>query len=206
MKQVGVRTRRVGSRGPLLILAVVVGIVAAALLFRRRKSRHRPYVANQQFRESNFTADWAPPDQVAESPDASEAPTAVFPLTAGSLATEVVRPVSDRTAWTGREGGLVFDIEGEKVGRLQSTYFDDQTGTPEWGLVSFGAVRLSLRFVPLQNARLADDGVHLEFSNAQIHAAPEVDADGHVTQEEEDSLYAHYALAPTGRVSFTRPP
>ena len=71
-------------------------------------------------------------------------------------------------------------------------------------LVGFGSVRLSLRFVPLRNARLADDGVHLDFSSEQIHDAPNVDADGHVSQDEEVALYAHYTLERTGAVSFTR--
>jgi hypothetical protein len=208
------RTRQLTQRPRrrlIWILVAGVSIVAGVLLFRRLQAHQ---AANRDSDgvddpsgEWNMPTEWETPIRPVEDiVERSEAATAAEPVftSAPGLATEPIE--TSAQAWDEREGSVVFDRDGEHVGRLQSTYFDSDTGTAEWALVSFGSVRLSLRFVPLRNARFVDDRLHLDFSSEQIHNAPDIDADGHVSQEEEDSLYAHYALERTGAVSFTRNP
>jgi hypothetical protein len=91
MKHVGVRTRRDTSRRRLfVIVTAVVSIVAGLWLFRRRKSQQELDIDYRQFGrdESDMAENWeAPAHPVAESPDTSEAATAVF-LSTADLATD----------------------------------------------------------------------------------------------------------------------
>jgi len=62
-------------------------------------------------------------------------------------------------------------------------------GRSETGL--FGG---NLSFAPLAEAKMHDDHIHLPYSKDQVKDAPNVDADGLLSQEEEAKLYAHYGL------------
>ena len=100
----------------------------------------------------------------------------------------------------------MLDTAGERIGTLQEVYADVDTGEPEWALVSTGTLRLSLRFIPLREAVLVDDALRVAFPCETVEAAPQIDADGRISDEEEDRLYAHYRLDRTGTVRLPRLP
>src|SRR3954454_12389551 len=91
-------------------------------------------------------------------------------------------------------GCTVMDRSGDKIGKLDEIYLDQQTGRPEWALVNTGLFGSRSSFVPLSGASQANDKVIVEWENAVVKDAPNIDADGQLSQEEEAQLYRHYGL------------
>ena len=100
--------------------------------------------------------------------------------------------------WRGR---TVVDSNGDKIGKLDEVYLDQQTGQPEWALVNTGLFGTRSTFVPLSGASATDDRVVVNWDKTRVKDAPNIDADGELSQTEEAALYRHYGLnydAPTG--------
>lgn len=98
----------------------------------------------------------------------------------------------DLQSWVGRPA---VGPEGEKIGKIADIYLDDQTNTPEWLAVSTGLFGSRLSFVPLQGAAPDGEGLRVAFSKDQVKDAPNAEADGHLSKDEEARLYEHYGLA-----------
>ena len=94
-------------------------------------------------------------------------------------------------SWRGR---TVVDRDGDKVGKLNELYLDEQTGRPEWALVNTGMFGSKSSFVPLTGATETGDDVQVQFEKAQVKDAPNVDEGQQLSQEEEHQLYSHYGL------------
>jgi uncharacterized protein (TIGR02271 family) len=92
------------------------------------------------------------------------------------------------------EGNPVISNDGEKVGKLADVYFDNDTGRPEWGLVTTGRFGGRHSFVPLTNAELGGEEVRLGVSKQQVEGAPNLDDDGELDQDEELQLAQHYGM------------
>jgi len=121
----------------------------------------------------------------------------------------------DLTSWTSR---TVVDGKGDKIGTLSEIYVDDETGQPEWLAVSTGLFGTKVSFVPIEGARPSGDDIVISYDKAKVKDAPNAEADGHLSPEEEDALYAYYgrttgttqtaprtpAKAPTGDASMVR--
>jgi uncharacterized protein (TIGR02271 family) len=100
--------------------------------------------------------------------------------------------------WRGR---TVVDPNGDKIGKLDEIYLDQQTGRPEWALVNTGLFGLRSSFVPLTGASPRKDDLVVEWEKSQVEDAPSVEADGELSAREEAALYRHYGLdydAPAG--------
>jgi uncharacterized protein (TIGR02271 family) len=89
-------------------------------------------------------------------------------------------------------GQDVYDESGEKIGSAAEVYLDDETGQPEWVTVRTGLFGTKESFVPIRDADLTDDGLRVPVSKARVKDAPKVDADGHLSPEEEEELYRYY--------------
>ncbi|MGB5952841.1 MAG: PRC and DUF2382 domain-containing protein [Ornithinimicrobium sp.] len=87
---------------------------------------------------------------------------------------------------------VVVDSDGDKVGKIGQVYLDDDSGNPEWVTVKTGLFGTSETFVPLSAADLSDDTIRVPYDKATIKDAPRVDADQHLSPEQEDDLYRHY--------------
>lgn len=98
------------------------------------------------------------------------------------------REVSD---WIGRE---VVGRDGDKIGKIEAVYVDEQTGRPEWVGVKTGLFGTRLNFVPLASASTKDDAVSVPYAKEKVKDAPQVDAEETVSEEEEARLYRHYGL------------
>jgi len=101
-------------------------------------------------------------------------------------------------AWIGREA---VDRTGDKVGKIESIYYDDQTGRPEWVAVGTGLFGRKVTFVPIAGSNEHGDGLQLGYDKDTIKDAPNCEADGHLSEEEERRLYSHYQFNwddPTG--------
>ena len=97
----------------------------------------------------------------------------------------------DIQSWVGR---TAVGPQGEKIGKIADIYLDDQTDKPEWLAVSTGLLGTRVSFVPIQGAGAQGDDVQVPFSKDQVKDAPNAEADGQLSMEEEARLYAHYGL------------
>jgi uncharacterized protein (TIGR02271 family) len=112
------------------------------------------------------------------------------------------------------QGSTMVDRDGDKVGTIESIYVDDQTGQPEWALVNTGLFGTRSTFVPIAQASASGDQVQVPFENQRVNDAPNIDPDGHLSEQEEQELWRHYGLdhdtaagtgdADTGRDSVGR--
>jgi uncharacterized protein (TIGR02271 family) len=91
-------------------------------------------------------------------------------------------------------GSDVYDESGSKIGSASEVYLDDESGQPEWVTVKTGLFGTKESFVPIRDADLTDDGVRVPLSKDKVKDAPRIDADGHLSPEEEQELYQYYGL------------
>jgi uncharacterized protein (TIGR02271 family) len=90
--------------------------------------------------------------------------------------------------------GDVVTSGGDKIGGIGQIYVDDTTGLPAWVTVKTGLFGTSESFAPLEGASISGRDIQVSFDKDTIKNAPRVDADGKITHEEEDQLYAYYNL------------
>jgi uncharacterized protein (TIGR02271 family) len=92
------------------------------------------------------------------------------------------------------EGRTLLDRDGSRIGRIDAIYLDDQTGQPEWALVTTGLFGTKASFVPLAQATQTDDDVRVPYDKQLVKDAPRVDPDGQLSEAEERQLWRHYGL------------
>jgi len=93
--------------------------------------------------------------------------------------------------WQGR---TMVDPAGAKLGTIDAIYLDDDTGQPEWATVTTGLFGTKTTFVPLTQAQPMGDSVQVPYEKEQVTDAPNMQADGQLSQDEEAELYRHYGL------------
>ena len=91
-------------------------------------------------------------------------------------------------------GQTLRDRDGDKIGTVEEIYLDTQTGQPEWALVNTGLFGTKSTFVPIQQASAEGDDFRVPFEKGHVKDAPNVDADGQLSQQEEQALYQHYGM------------
>src|SRR5687767_8241754 len=95
----------------------------------------------------------------------------------------------DYGEWPGRD---VLDSTGELLRGLVEIYLRDATDRPEWMLVRIGAG--TPRFVPLADAKVEAEAIRVAQPADRVEAAPAIDPQVELTQNQERELYAHYGL------------
>jgi uncharacterized protein (TIGR02271 family) len=98
--------------------------------------------------------------------------------------------IQDVQNWRGQ------DLHGSdgKIGEIADVYLDRQTEQPEWLAVKTGLFGTKVSFVPIQNASGSGGQVTVPYDKDQVKNAPNADADGELSPEEERRLYDHYGL------------
>ncbi|MPZ72122.1 MAG: DUF2382 domain-containing protein [Nitriliruptorales bacterium] len=91
-------------------------------------------------------------------------------------------------------GSTVVDLTGDKIGKVEEIYLDDQTNEPEWLLVNTGMFGTRSTFIPLQGADAQDEGIRVPFEKAKVNDAPGVEPDRQLSRDEEAELYRYYGL------------
>jgi uncharacterized protein (TIGR02271 family) len=99
--------------------------------------------------------------------------------------------IDDVKTWPGQHA---TGRDGEKLGTIADIYLDRDTGKPEWAALKTGMFGTKVSFAPLAQASHTGDGVQLPYTKDQIKDAPNADADGELSQDEEAALYRHYGL------------
>ena len=98
---------------------------------------------------------------------------------------------TDVTDWRGH---MLVDAQGDKIGKVDEIYLDEETGRPEWALVTTGLFGSKSSFVPLAGATPEGDDVRARVDKEQVKDAPQVEADGALSQQEEAELFRHYGV------------
>jgi uncharacterized protein (TIGR02271 family) len=94
-------------------------------------------------------------------------------------------------SWQGR---TMVDRDGDRIGEIDAIYVDDQTGEPEWALVNTGFFGTRSTFVPIAQATARGDQVQVPYEKQRVKDAPNMDPDGHLSEQEEQELWRHYGL------------
>jgi uncharacterized protein (TIGR02271 family) len=98
---------------------------------------------------------------------------------------------NDVTQLRGQE---LLDSNGDKIGKIEEIYLDEQTGKPEWLAVKTGMFGSNVSFVPLAQASMDSGTVRVPYEKSQVKDAPNAEADGQLSQDEEARLYRHYGM------------
>ncbi len=108
--------------------------------------------------------------------------------------------MTDAYEWKGR---TIVGSDGEKLGKINEIYEDPETGKPEWATVSSGLFGTKSNFVPLAGAAPDGEDVRAQVTKDQVKDAPGVEADGELSEQEEQRLFEHYGVPYTQEGSTT---
>jgi uncharacterized protein (TIGR02271 family) len=104
--------------------------------------------------------------------------------------------LQDAQTWKGRK---LVDRDGDKIGSIEDIYLDRSSGDPEWVAVKTGLFGSNLSFVPIAEASSqGDDEIRVPYEKDLVKDAPNVEADGELSPEEEQRLYQHYGRSDYG--------
>jgi uncharacterized protein (TIGR02271 family) len=92
------------------------------------------------------------------------------------------------------QNATVYGSDGDKVGSVGQVYLDDQTNQPTFVTVRTGLFGSKETFIPVDQATQSADGLQVPFDKAFVKDAPNVDADGSITPEEERGIYEYYSM------------
>jgi uncharacterized protein (TIGR02271 family) len=92
----------------------------------------------------------------------------------------------------------VVDPHGDKVGTVKQVYLDNSSGQPLFASVSTGLFGSAESFVPLQDASFSGDELRVDYDKAKIKDAPRIDADGDLSEQEQDRIFDYYGLGGGG--------
>jgi sporulation protein YlmC with PRC-barrel domain len=99
--------------------------------------------------------------------------------------------VEEVRGWLGR---VMVDRDGNRLGEITDIYLDRETERPEWAVVRTGLFGLRSSFVPLAEASQVDDQIQVPHERTLVKDAPNIEADGQLSEAEEAELYRHYGL------------
>jgi sporulation protein YlmC with PRC-barrel domain len=99
--------------------------------------------------------------------------------------------VSEAYEWRAR---TMVDAQGEKLGKIEQIYLDQQSGRPEWALVNTGLFGTKSSFVPLAGASASAKEIRVDVDRDRVKDAPQVDPDEELSQQEEAELFRHYGV------------
>jgi uncharacterized protein (TIGR02271 family) len=91
-------------------------------------------------------------------------------------------------------GASVVGTDGDKIGSVQDIYLDRESDQPEWVLVNTGMLGTRSTFVPLRDASMQGNDIVVPFDKDLVKGAPNIDADGELSEQEEADLYRYYDL------------
>ncbi|MEW1979546.1 PRC and DUF2382 domain-containing protein [Citricoccus sp. NPDC079358] len=96
------------------------------------------------------------------------------------------------------QDATVYGTDGEKIGSVGQVYLDDRTNQPTFVTVKTGLFGAKETFVPVAEASPSRDGLQVPFDKAFVKDAPNVDADGSLTPQEEQRIYEYYSIDSSG--------
>jgi uncharacterized protein (TIGR02271 family) len=92
-------------------------------------------------------------------------------------------------------GATVHGGDGEKLGKVDAIYFDNDTNKPEWAAVKSGLFGSHVSLVPLAQGTWNGDALTVPFGKDALKTAPHHDPDASISPADEEELYRHYGMA-----------
>ncbi|NUL44315.1 PRC and DUF2382 domain-containing protein [Cellulosimicrobium funkei] len=102
--------------------------------------------------------------------------------------------MQDFTSVDQLQNATVFGHDGDKIGTIGQVYLDDQNNQPTFVTVKTGLFGMKETFIPVSEATQTQDGLQVPFDKAFVKDAPNIDADGSLSPEEEQRLYEYYSM------------
>ena len=90
-------------------------------------------------------------------------------------------------------GAPVYTSDEQEIGTVDTFFFDNDTGKPEWLAVGKGILKSKRVLVPLAGASARGSAYYVPYSKDQVQSSPNISGDD-ISQETEAELYAHYGL------------
>jgi len=84
------------------------------------------------------------------------------------------------------------DRDGDRLGKVGQVYVSDDGRQPLFVTVHTGLFGTKQSFVPLQGADLRGDTVTLQYDKDTIKGAPNIDDDGALSDDEQETLFDYY--------------
>lgn len=100
-------------------------------------------------------------------------------------------------------GSTVYGSGNEKIGKVGQIFVDNETGEPQFATVQTGLFGSRESFVPLDRADAQAGELHVPHDSQEVKNAPNVGAEGRLSQQEERELYEHYGMGYPGRAPGT---
>ncbi|NMO93054.1 PRC-barrel domain-containing protein [Actinomycetospora sp. TBRC 11914] len=96
--------------------------------------------------------------------------------------------------WVAYRGAPLYDEDGNVIGSIEEFFVETDDGPPAWAVVINEAEPATRSYVPMRDARRADDGQGLQVSvdGDTVRDAPRTQADDDLSGEQERQLYEHY--------------
>ena len=95
-------------------------------------------------------------------------------------------------------GAPVHSTDGEKLGRIESIYYDNETNRPAWAATRTGLFGGHVSLVPLGHGDWDGSTLTVPFDKAALKNAPHHDPDPAISSTDEGELYRHYGINTTG--------
>lgn len=99
----------------------------------------------------------------------------------------------DMLQWHGMP---ITGSDGEKIGKIDQIYVDNDNGQPQWASVNTGLFGTSTSFVPLAQASRQGEEIGIPYDKDMVKDAPRLDSDREITATEEQELYRYYGMTP----------
>ena len=93
-----------------------------------------------------------------------------------------------------KRGQDLYDSHDDKIGKIDEIYLDHESGEPEWALVNTGLFGTKSTFVPLRGVSDSGGTLSVPYEKGFVKDAPNLDADGELSREQESELYRYYSL------------
>jgi stress response protein YsnF/sporulation protein YlmC with PRC-barrel domain len=91
------------------------------------------------------------------------------------------------------KGKTIYDRDGEKIGKMEDIYLDNESQEPEWFSVGSGFFGTKHQVIPIQGYSMREDGLQVPYSKDLIKDSPSVDSD-EIEPDREMQLYEYYGL------------
>jgi uncharacterized protein (TIGR02271 family) len=101
-------------------------------------------------------------------------------------------------------GANVTGHNGEKLGKVDNVYMDNETGRPEWASVKTGMFGSHVSLVPLATAEYRDGDLQVPYSKQQVQDAPHHDPGKELSVDDERELFSHYGVEYGGDTATAR--
>ncbi len=93
------------------------------------------------------------------------------------------------------QGRTILDADGDKVGKVEVVYVDNQTEKPEWAAVSTGLFGKKVSLVPLAaTTELSDGTLQIPYDKSRVKDAPHHEPDQTLSESDEAELFRYYGV------------